>query len=334
MSDCSSGEEQALACSRQSHASNPDFHPPIDHFKRRFMLKGSFVAIVTPMFPDGKLDFARFRSLIDWHIAEGADGIVAVGTTGESPTVDMDEHCSLIKAAVEYVNGRVPVIAGTGGNSTSEAIFLANFACKAGADYSLSVVPYYNKPTQEGLYRHFKAIAEAVDLPMVLYNVPGRTVADMSNDTVLRLAAVPNIIGIKDATGNLARGADLIARAPADFTVLSGDDATTLALILMGGHGTISVTANVAPKAMHDLCAAGLRGDRDAAIAINNRLLALHEKLFLEANPIPVKWALREMGLIETGIRLPLTPFDAKFHAPLREAMLSAGIKIPLKEVA
>lgn len=298
------------------------------------MLKGSLVAIVTPMLPDGDLDFARFKSLIDWHIAEGTDGIVVVGTTGESPTVDMDEHCALIKAAVEYVGKRVPVVAGTGGNSTKEAIFLADYAKKVGADLSLSVVPYYNKPTQEGMYRHFRAIAEAVDLPMILYNVPGRTVADMSNDTALRLAELPGIVGIKDATGNLARGADLIARAPKNFTILSGDDATTLALILMGGHGTISVTANVAPRAMHDMCAAGLVGDRERAIAVNNRLQGLHDKLFLEANPIPVKWALQQMGRIESGIRLPLTPFDAKFHSQLADAMRTAGAVHAMKEAA
>ncbi|MBL8520388.1 MAG: 4-hydroxy-tetrahydrodipicolinate synthase [Betaproteobacteria bacterium] len=298
------------------------------------MLKGSLVAIVTPMHANGDLDIARLKSLIDWHIAEGTDGIVVVGTTGESPTVDMDEHCALIQAAVEHTAKRVPVIAGTGGNSTREAIFLADFARRAGADYSLSVVPYYNKPTQEGMYRHFRAIAEAVDLPMILYNVPGRTVADMHNDTVLRLAAIPNIVGIKDATGNLARGADLIARAPAAFTILSGDDATTLALIFMGAHGTISVTANVAPKAMHEMCKAGLAGERETAISINNRLQGLHDKLFLEANPIPVKWALQQMGRIDSGIRLPLTPFDAKFHPQLKEALQSAGVLQVMKEAA
>lgn len=298
------------------------------------MLKGSFVAIVTPMHPNGELDFPRFKSLIDWHIAEGTDGIVVVGTTGESPTVDMDEHCALIQAAVEHVGKRVPVIAGTGGNSTKEAIFLSDFARKVGADYSLSVVPYYNKPTQEGMFRHFSAIAEAVDLPMILYNVPGRTVADMSNETALRLANIPGIVGIKDATGNLARGADLIARAPKGFTILSGDDATTLALILLGGHGTISVTANVAPRAMHEMCVAGLAGDREKAISLNNRLMGLHDKLFLEANPIPVKWALQQMGRIDSGIRLPLTPFDAKFHAQLAEAMRAAGAIQSMKEAA
>jgi 4-hydroxy-tetrahydrodipicolinate synthase len=298
------------------------------------MLNGSFVAIVTPMLQSGELDFARFRALIEWHIAEGTDGIVVVGTTGESPTVDVDEHCELIKVAVEASKGRIPVIAGTGANSTKEAIFLADYAKKAGADFSLSVVPYYNKPTQEGMYRHFRAIAEAVDLPLILYNVPGRTVADMSNDTALRLAEVPGIVGIKDATGNLARGADLISRAPQGFRILSGDDATTLSLMLMGGHGTISVTANVAPRAMHEMCALALAGRREEAIAVNNRLQGLHDKLFLEANPIPVKWALQQMGRIDAGIRLPLTPFDPKFHAALRAAMQFAGVHNPMKEVA
>jgi 4-hydroxy-tetrahydrodipicolinate synthase len=298
------------------------------------MLQGSLVAIVTPMLPGGELDDARFRTLIDWHIAEGTQGIVVVGTTGESPTVDFDEHCQLIKVAVEAAAGRVPIIAGTGANSTKEAIFLADFAKRTGADFSLSVVPYYNKPTQEGMYRHFRAIAEAVDLPMILYNVPGRTVADLSNDTVLRLAQVPGIVGIKDATGNLARGADLIARAPRGFSLLSGDDATTLAFILMGGHGTISVTANVAPRAMRELCSAALEGRRDDGIAINKRLQALHEKLFLETNPIPVKWALQQMGRIDSGIRLPLTPLDPQFHPPLRAALQLAGVLDSMKEVA
>ncbi|HEX4857984.1 MAG TPA: 4-hydroxy-tetrahydrodipicolinate synthase [Usitatibacteraceae bacterium] len=297
-------------------------------------LAGSLVAIVTPMFPDGSLDLARFRSLLDWHIEQGSDGVVVVGTTGESPTVDMDEHCQLIQVAVEHVRKRIPVIAGTGGNSTREAIFLADYARKAGADYSLSVVPYYNKPTQEGLYRHFRAIAEAVEIPMILYNVPGRTVADMSNDTALRLAQVPGIVGIKDATGNLARGAELISRAPPGFAILSGDDATTLALMLMGGSGTISVTANVAPRAMHQMCALALEGRREEAIAINNRLQGLHANLFLEANPIPVKWAVQHMGLVDSGIRLPLTPFDSRYHSTLMDSMRVAGVLESQKEVA
>jgi len=291
-------------------------------------LKGSLVAIVTPMQEDGTLDFDAFRRLIDWHIKEGTDGIVVVGTTGESPTVDFDEHGLLIKTAVDHVAGRVPVIAGTGGNSTSEAIELAAYAKEAGADFSLSVVPYYNKPTQEGLYRHFKAIAEAVSLPHILYNVPGRTVADMQNDTVLRLAQIPNIVGIKDATANLERGSELIRRKPREFLVYSGEDATGLPLILMGGHGVISVTANVAPRLMHDMCAAALDGNVAKARELNNRLLPLHRNLFLEANPIPVKWAVQEMGLIEGGIRLPLTPLSAIYHEQVREAMRHAGARL------
>ena len=301
------------------------------------MLTGSLVAIVTPMLPDGALDFARLKNLIDWHIGEGTDGIVIVGTTGESPTVDIDEHCSLIRAAVDYAGKRIPVIAGAGGNSTREAIHLTAFAKRAGADYALSVVPYYNKPTQEGMYRHFRAIAEAVDIPVILYNVPGRTVADLSADTTIRLSEIPNIVGIKDATANMARGAELLQRAPKDFAIYSGEDVSTLALMLLGAHGTISVTANVAPRLMRDMCAAALKGDRVRAIEINNRLLGLHNQLFLESNPIPVKWALNKMGRIDTGIRLPLTPFDAKFHGKLMEAMKTAGIVEPVdhvKEVA
>lgn len=298
------------------------------------MLTGSLVAIVTPMVPDGALDFARLQSLIDWHISEGTDGIVIVGTTGESPTVDFDEHCTLIKAAVEYTAKRVPVIAGTGGNSTKEAIHLTAFAKRTGADYALSVVPYYNKPTQEGQYRHFRAIAESTDLPIILYNVPGRTVADLNNETTLRLAEIPNIVGIKDATASMARGAELLKQSRKDFGIYSGEDISTLPLLLLGAHGTISVTANVAPRLMHEMCAAALKGERVRAIGINNRLLGLHTQLFLESNPIPVKWALHQMGLIDSGIRLPLTPFDAKFHDLLLEAMHAAGIHEKLKEVA
>jgi 4-hydroxy-tetrahydrodipicolinate synthase len=290
------------------------------------MIKGSIVAIVTPMRSDGALDFERFKNLIDFHVREGTDGIVVVGTSGESPTVDFDEHCELIRVAVSHSAGRIPIIAGTGANSTREAIELTAFAKKAGADASLSVVPYYNKPTQEGLYRHFRAIAEAVDIPIILYNVPGRTVADMVNDTVLRLAQIPNIVGIKDATGNMERGADLIRRAPRDFAIYSGDDATALALILLGGHGDISVTANVAPRLMHEMCAAALAGDIARARELNNRLLGLHRNLFLEANPIPAKWALQQLGLIEGGIRLPLTPLSSEYHEPVRQAMHQAGI--------
>jgi 4-hydroxy-tetrahydrodipicolinate synthase len=292
------------------------------------MLTGSLVAIVTPMLEDGSLDLARFKSLIDWHIAEGTQGIVVVGTTGESPTVDFDEHKELIRIAVEHATGRVPVIAGTGANSTAEAIELSESAKQSGAQYSLSVVPYYNKPTQEGMYRHFRAIAEAVDLPLILYNVPGRTVADLQNDTVLRLAQVPNIVGIKDATGSMERCSDLLRRAPKDFAIYSGEDVAGLPLMLMGGQGVISVTANVAPRLMQEMCAAALSGDIGRAREANNRLLGLHTKLFVEGNPIPVKWALAQMGLIEPGIRLPLVPLSANFHEVVREAMRQAGIQV------
>src|SRR5256884_2434492 len=293
------------------------------------MITGSLVAIITPMREDGALDLARFRSLIDWHVAEGTDGIVVVGTTGESPTVNFDEHKELIRIAVSHARGRIPVIAGTGGNSTAEAIELTESAKKAGATACLSVVPYYNKPTQEGLYRHFRKIAETVDLPMILYNVPARTVADLQNDTVLRLAQVPGIIGIKDATASIERGTDLIKRLPRNFAIYSGDDATCLALILMGGHGVISVTANVAPKLMHQMCAAALVGDVKKARELNFKLFPLHQKLFVEANPIPVKWAMAEMGMIEYGLRLPLSPLAEKFHETVREALHEAGIALP-----
>lgn len=298
------------------------------------MLTGSLVAIVTPMLPDGALDYPRLKSLIDWHVTEGTDGIVIVGTTGESATVDFDEHFSLIKAAVEYAAKRVPVIAGAGANSTKEAVNLTAFSKRAGADYALSVVPYYNKPTQEGMYQHFRTIAEAVDIPVILYNVPSRTVADLSGDTTMRLAQIPNIVGIKDATANMARGADLLMRAPKDFAIYSGEDVSTLALMFLGAHGTISVTANVAPRLMHEMCVAALKGERAKAIEINNRLMGLHNQLFLEPNPIPAKWALNQMGLIETGIRLPLLPFESRFHAQLREAMRAAGIHDLVKESA
>jgi 4-hydroxy-tetrahydrodipicolinate synthase len=280
------------------------------------------------MHADSSLDMARFKSLLDWHVQEESDAVVVVGTTGESPTVSIEENCRLIEAAVEYIAGRIPVIAGTGANSTTEAIELAKFARDAGADAHLSVVPYYNKPTQEGLYQHFKAIAEAVDLPMILYNVPGRTVADMSNDTALRLAQLPGIVGIKDATGNIERGSDLLKRAPRGFAVFSGDDATALALTLLGGQGTISVTANVAPRLMHQMMAAALTGDVASARTINFKLLGLHRQLFVEANPIPVKWACAQMGLIEAGQRLPLTPLSAEFHDRVRGAMIDAGIHV------
>ncbi len=289
------------------------------------MLSGSLVAIVTPMLADGALDLARLKSLIDWHVAEGTNGIVIVGTTGESPTVDVEEHCKLIEAAVQYAAKRVPVIAGTGGNATREAIALTQFAAKAGADYALSVVPYYNKPTQEGLYRHFKAIAESADIPVILYNVPSRTVADLANDTVVRLSQVKGIVGIKEATGSVDRVQDLMKRVRKDFLVFSGDDATCLSYMLLGAHGVISVTANVAPKLMREMCVAARAGKAADAIAINNKLLGLHKNLFLEANPIPVKWALGRMGRIADGIRLPLTPLAPPHHETLTASLREAG---------
>jgi 4-hydroxy-tetrahydrodipicolinate synthase len=297
------------------------------------MLTGSIVAIVTPMHDDGRIDFGRFRALIDFHVAEETDGIVVVGTTGESPTVDFDEHKELIRVAVEHALGRIPVIAGTGGNSTAEAIELAESAKKTGATASLSVVPYYNKPTQEGLYRHFRAIAEAVDIPHIVYNVPGRTVADLANDTTLRLAQIPNIIGIKDATASIERGSDLLRRAPKNFSVYSGDDASGLALMLLGGKGIVSVTANVAPRLMHAMCAAALTGDLKTARDAHFKLLGLHTRLFVEANPIPVKWAAAQMGLIGMGIRLPLTPLSQQFHESVREAMRQAELPSGLRVV-
>lgn len=278
------------------------------------MIAGSIVAIVTPMHEDGSLDLDGLRRLVDFHVQEGTDAIVVVGTTGESPTVNVEEHCQLIRVTVEQAAGRIPVIAGTGANSTAEAVELTHYARQAGANAALSVVPYYNKPTQEGLYRHFKAIAEAVDIPVILYNVPGRTVADMANDTTLRLAEIPNIVGIKDATGNIERGTDLIVRAPEDFAIYSGDDASACALMLLGARGDISVVANVAPRLMHEMCAAALAGDLVKARALNVRLLALHRQLFCEANPIPVKWACQELGLIKSGMRLPLTPLSPDCH--------------------
>jgi 4-hydroxy-tetrahydrodipicolinate synthase len=290
------------------------------------MIKGSLVAIVTPMHDDGSLDFPGLRKLLDWHVEQGTDGIVVVGTTGESPTVDYDEHCELIRVTVEQVAGRIPVIAGTGGNSTREAIELTHCAKASGADAVLSVVPYYNKPTQEGLYRHFKAIAEGVDIPVVLYNVPGRTVADLANDTALRLAEIPNIVAIKDATGNIERATDLIRRAPKDFALYSGDDASGLAFMLLGGHGVISVTTNIAPKLMHEMCEAAFAGNLQRARDINQQLFGLHTKLFVEANPIPVKWALAEMGKIEHGLRLPLSMLSAAHHETLRAVMKQAGV--------
>ncbi len=292
------------------------------------ILTGSLVAIITPMHEDGELDLDAFRKLIDWHIKEGSNGIVVVGTTGESPTVDFDEHHLLIKTAVEHVRRRIPVIAGTGANSTREAIELAAYAKQIGADMSLSVVPYYNKPTQEGLYRHFRAIAEAVDIPHLLYNVPGRTVADLQNETVLRLMEIPNIVGLKDATGDLGRGSNLLRQIRPDFAVYSGDDATGLALMLLGARGVISVTANVAPKLMHEMCKAALAGDIVRARKFNDQLLGLHSELFIEANPIPVKWALSRMGLVDAGIRLPLTLLADMHHESVISALCQAGISV------
>lgn len=290
------------------------------------MIQGSLVAIVTPMHADGTLDIPGLRKLIDWHIAEGTDGIVIVGTTGESPTVSVEEHCELVRVTVEHTAKRVPVIAGTGGNSTSEAIELTQFAKDVGADASLQVVPYYNRPTQEGMYQHFKKIAEAVDLPVILYNVPGRTVADMSNDTILRLSKVPGIIGVKDATGNIGRGTELLRLVRKDFAVYSGDDATAMALMFCGAKGNISVTANVAPRAMHQLCDAAVNQRVAEAVEINNKMIPLHTKLFIEPNPVPVKWAMAEMGLIPSGMRLPIVPLAAEFHETVRAAMRESGV--------
>lgn len=290
------------------------------------MLTGSLVALATPMFENGDLDLATLRKLIDWHIEQGTDGLVAVGTTGESPTVDIDEHLEIIRTFVEQAAGRVPVIAGTGANSTREAVDLAQRAKDIGASYGLSVVPYYNKPGQEGLYQHYKAIAESVDLPTILYNVPGRTACDLSNDTVIRLAELPNIVGLKDATGNLDRAVDLISRAPIDFALYSGDDATTLAFVLLGGHGTISVTANVAPRLMHEMCVLARQGKISEARLINDRLQYLHRYLFVEANPIPVKWAMAELGLMGKGIRLPLTWLAESNQAAVKTALVKAGL--------
>ena len=290
------------------------------------MIKGSIVAIVTPMFEDGSLDRDSLRKLLDWHIAEGTDGIVIVGTTGESATVSPEEHCELVKLAVDHIGGRIPVIAGTGGNSTAEAIALTRHAKEVGADASLQVVPYYNRPTQEGMYRHFRTIAESVDLPIILYNVPGRTVADMANETVARLAPLENIVGIKDATGNIGRGIELLKMVDKSFAVYSGDDPTAMTLMFCGGAGNISVTANVAPRAMHELCAAAMAGDIARAVEINNRVLGLHGKLFVEPNPVPVKWALAEMGKMPAGLRLPLAPLSAQYHETVRAALVEAGV--------
>ncbi len=287
---------------------------------------GSIVALVTPMHEDGSVDYPALRRLIDWHIAEGTDCIGVVGTTGESPTVTVDEHQEIIRVAVEHAAGRVPIMAGAGANSTHEAIELSKFAKKVGADCTLQVVPYYNKPTQEGIYRHFKAIAEAVDIPMVLYNVPGRTVADMQPETALRLAEVPGVIGIKEATGNLDRAAWLIKQAPKGFSIYSGDDPTAVALMLLGGHGNVSVTANVAPRAMHELCMAAINGDAKRAVEIHMQLLPLHKQLFCEPNPIPVKWALARMGRTGGALRLPLTPLGDAGQKAVEQALRDSGV--------
>ena len=289
-------------------------------------IRGSIVALVTPMQGDGSVDYPALRKLIDWHIAEGTDCIGVVGTTGESPTVSVEEHCEIIRVSVEQAAGRTPIMAGCGANSTKEAIELARFAKKVGADCQLQVVPYYNKPTQEGQYQHFKAIAEAVDLPLVLYNVPGRSVADMAHDTVLRLAQVPGIVGIKEATGNIERAQWLIKEAPQGFAIYSGDDPTAVALMLCGGHGNVSVTANVAPRLMHDLCMAAMAGDVKQAMEIQFRLLPLHKALFVESNPIPVKWAVARMGRCQPHLRLPLTQLTDTSQQGLERVMQSTGL--------
>ena len=291
------------------------------------MIKGSIVAVVTPMHEDGTLDLEAYRRLIDWHIAEGTDCIGVVGTTGESPTVSVEEHREIIRVSVEQANGRVPIMAGCGANSTVEAIALAKYAQKVGADCQLQVVPYYNKPTQEGQFQHFKAIAEATgDLPIVLYNVPGRTVADLAHDTVLRLAEVSGIVGIKEATGNIERAQWLIAEAPKGFAIYSGDDPTAVALMLCGGQGNISVTANVAPREMHELCVAAIAGDAKRAMEIQRRLLPLHKHLFVEANPIPVKWAMARMGLMGGAMRLPMTPLSKANEVVVEGALRATGL--------
>jgi 4-hydroxy-tetrahydrodipicolinate synthase len=287
---------------------------------------GSTVALVTPMGDDGSIDYAALRRLIDWHIDEGTDCIGVVGTTGESPTVSVEEHCEIIRVAVEHARGRVPVMAGTGANSTSEAIELSRFAQQVGADCALSVVPYYNKPSQEGLYRHFRAIAEAVDLPMLLYNVPGRTVADLLPETVLRLAEVPGIVGIKEASGDIERAAWLVKHAPKGFSIYSGDDGTAIALMLLGGHGNVSVTANVAPRLMHELCVAAMRGDARAASEIHLRLLPLHQNLFCEPSPAPTKWALARLGRCGAALRLPIVPLSAAGEARVEQALRDSGL--------
>ena len=289
-------------------------------------LLGSIVALVTPMTEAGHIDFDALRGLIDWHIAEGTDCIGVVGTTGESPTVSMAENCELIRVAVEHAAGRVPVMAGTGANNTAEAIELGRFAKQVGADCHLSVVPYYNKPSQEGIYRHFRAVAEAVDLPLVLYNVPSRTVADMQPETVLRLAQVPGIVGVKEASGDIARAGWLVKQAPKGFSVYSGDDSTAIALMLLGGHGNVSVTANVAPRLMHEMCMAAIDGDVRHAREIHLRLLPLHKQLFCEPSPAPTKWALSHLGRCGPQVRLPLLPLTADGQAVMAQALRDSGL--------
>jgi len=289
-------------------------------------IRASIVALITPMHEDGSIDYSALRRLIDWHIEQGTDCIGVVGTTGESPTVSVEEHCEIIRVSVEQAAGRVPIMAGCGANSTSEAIELTRFAKQVGADCQLQVVPYYNKPTPEGQYQHFRTIAEAVDLPMVLYNVPGRTVADMQHDTVMRLAQIDGIIGIKEATGNIERAQWLIHEAPKGFSVYSGDDGTAVALMLCGGHGNVSVTANIAPKLMHELCVAALAGQAQQAMAIQRQLLSLHKNMFTESNPIPVKWAANRMGLCGPALRSPMTPLSSHLQPALENAMRSCGV--------
>jgi len=289
-------------------------------------IAGSIVALVTPMQEDGSVDYAALRRLIDWHIAEGTDVIGVVGTTGESPTVSMEENREIIRAAVEHAAGRVPIMAGTGANSTAEAVELSRYAKQVGADCTLSVVPYYNKPSQEGIYQHYKAIAEAVDIPMMLYNVPGRTVADMLPDTALRCAALPGVFGVKEATGNIERAAYLIKHAPKGFSIYSGDDGTAIALMLLGGHGNVSVTANVAPRAMHELCKAALAGNVAEAKRIHFQLLSLHKQLFCEPSPAPTKWALEKLGRIQAHMRLPITPLTAGGQELVSQALRDAGL--------
>ena len=289
-------------------------------------IQGSIVALVTPMAEDGSIDYAALRALIDWHVAEGTDCIGVVGTTGESPTVTMEENCEIIRVAVQHAAGRVPIMAGTGANATAEAIELTRFAKQVGADCHLSVVPYYNRPSQEGIYQHFKAVTEAVDLPMVLYNVPGRTVADMLPETALRLARLPGIVGIKEASGNIERACQLIKHAPEGFAVYSGDDGTAVALMLLGGQGNVSVTANVAPRLMHELCMAAIAGDARSAAALHLRLLPLHKQLFCEPSPAPTKWALSQLGRCSPRVRLPIVPLTAGGQAQVGQALRDSGL--------